>query len=353
MSQIYQKFGANFKAARTENGFTFDGSDSHLELRVDEDTSTFALISVERTAKIASEKLDDCFDLKSQELSWYGGPQQRYQYWPVERLSFDDYSYVTKQVDNCAITERYWLNSQGVFFYVDAEAPLFLNQVANKTLCLTTEKKLPYFAHDNEPFTFNYKIGVASNARTAHMKAIEKFLKKPTGVPDERMVTHPIWSTWARYYKQINESVLNNFADEILLHGFNNSQLEIDDKWETCYGSTEFDTVKIPNIRRLTESLKQKGFRVTLWVHPFVNKDCEPYYTNALNSGRFVLDQNGNASGQWWNSDIGEASYVDVSVYVNETCTLCDPSVATFQVMSNVTEIRTLLKSPSPCKTSS
>lgn len=311
MSQVNQKFGQNFKATRTENGFVFDGSDSSLRFQIEEDTNTFALISVERTTKSA-ERLDDCFELKSQEISWYGGPQQRYQYWPVDRLTFNDYSYVTKQVDNCAIAERYWLNSQGIFIYVDAEAPLFLNQIANKSICFTVEKKLPYYAHDSEPMTFNYKIGIASDARKAHMMAIDKFLKKPTGTPDERMVRHPIWSTWARFYKPINESILHLVADEILQYNFNNSQLEIDDFWEICYGSLEFDTNKFPNIKALTDSLKNKGFRVTLWVHPFINKVCEPYYTNALNSGHLVLDQNNNASTQWWNSGLGESSYIDV-----------------------------------------
>lgn len=95
VSQINQKFGQNFKSTRTEDGFIFDGSYSSLQFRIEEDTNSFALISVERNTKIA-DRLDDCFELKSQEISWYGGPQQRYQYWPVDRLTFDDYSYVTK-----------------------------------------------------------------------------------------------------------------------------------------------------------------------------------------------------------------------------------------------------------------
>lgn len=311
VSRLIQKFGPNFKATRTESGFTFDGYYSFLQIKLEEDTSAFALISVERHTKVV-EKMEDCFDLKSQEISWYGGPQQRYQYWPIEKLTFDDYSYVTKQVDNCAIAERYWLNSQGIFIYVDAETPLFLNQVANKSLCLTAEKKLPYYAHDNDPISFNYKIGISSNAREAHMKAIEKFLKKPTGIPDERMVRHPIWSTWARYHRSINESILLSFADEILLHQFNNSQFEIDDFWEVCYGATEFDTAKFPNMKSLTDKLKAKGFRTTLWVHPFINKVCEPYYTQALNNGHLVLNQNNDPSTQWWNSDLDESSFIDV-----------------------------------------
>lgn len=128
------------------------------------------------------------------------------------------------------------------------------------------------------------------------------------------MVRHPIWSTWARYYAPINESVLTTFANEILQYKFNNSQFEIDDAWETCYGSTIFDTTKFPNIKQLTDSLKRQGFRVTLWIHPFINKDCTTAYNDALSNGYLVLDQNGDPSTQWWNSGQGEAAYIDVSM---------------------------------------
>lgn len=225
MSKINQQFGQNFKVARSANGIIFDGSDSSLEFQIEEDTNSFAQISIKRSSRIA-ERMDDCVNLRSQEISWYGGPEQRYQYWPIERLTFDDYSYVTKQVDNCAVAERYWLNSQGVFIYIEKEAPLFLNQIPLESMCLTVEKKLPYFTHDNDTISFNYKIGVSSDARQAHMIAINRFLKKPIGYPDERMVTHPIWSTWARYYEQINENVLLAYADEILLNNFNNRYLQ-------------------------------------------------------------------------------------------------------------------------------
>lgn len=62
---------------------------------------------------------------------WYGGPQQKRQYWPIERLVLPDYSYVTKEADNCGIAEPYWLNSEGIFYYFDKKVPLFIDQVCS------------------------------------------------------------------------------------------------------------------------------------------------------------------------------------------------------------------------------
>lgn len=111
--------------------------------------------------------------------------------------------------------------------------------------------------------------------------------------------------------------MLNTFASEILHYNFSNSQFEIDDAWEICYGATEFDRTKFPNIKQLTDSLKAQGFRITLWIHPFINKACTPYYEDALAKGYLVVDHNGDASTQWWNSGRGEAGYIDVSIMIH------------------------------------
>lgn len=45
------------------------------------------------------------------------------------------------------------------------------------------------------------------------------------------MIEKPIWSTWARYKKEISDAVLLEFANEIVDNGFS-GQFEIDDYWE-------------------------------------------------------------------------------------------------------------------------
>lgn len=216
-------------------------------------------------------------------VHWYGGPQQKYQYWPIEKLRFNDYSYVTKEADNCAIAERYWLNSEGIFYYISESTPLFITQT-EKNLCFVSKISLPYNTAATS-FTYEYDIGFAGDAKTAHMAAVNGLLGKPSGVPDQTMANLPIWSTWAKYKAAIDETIVLEFADSINTNGFTNSQLEIDDLWETCYGSLTFDTNKFSNIANTVTAIKAKGFRVTLWVHPFINKDCTETYNAAKAAG--------------------------------------------------------------------
>ena len=103
------------------------------------------------------------------------------------------------------------------------------------------------------------------------------------------MFTHPVWSSWAQYKTEINESVILNFAQDIVDHGFDNSQLEIDDNWESCYGDATFDPQKFPDPGRLVRSVKKLGFRTTLWIHPFINTECQAYSEAAFPPNMFLV----------------------------------------------------------------
>jgi alpha-glucosidase (family GH31 glycosyl hydrolase) len=259
-----------------------------------------------------SKAVSDCVELSSSAgVNWYGGNEQRWQNYPIQKLVHKHNSYVTKEEFNQAIAERYWLNSHGIYFYVDLDAPLFIDQNNEHPdfMCLQARRALPYDIYHSR-FDFTYHIGIGLNARDAHMRAIERFLGKPSGHPDEAMVREPIWSTWARYKVDVNDAVVRTFANEILSNGFN-GQFELDDDWEVCYGALTFRDSKFPNIKNLTDWLHSQNFRVTLWIHPFINKNCTDYYSVATENQYLVADHSGNTDTQWWNSQRGEAAYID------------------------------------------
>lgn len=277
--------GQDAVVTQRRNTITLQSIEQTVSVDVLQNRPDFSLVKISRVLN-SSQTASDCVDLATGHLSWYGGLQIFHQYWPVEKLTLANYSYVAKQQDNVGVAERYWLNSKGAFVYVEETAPLFIDQNVRdgNELCLKVQNALPYNVRRTS-FPFVYYIGVGRDAKQVHREAVKIFLKKPTAVPDERMVEHPIWSTWARYKVDINETVIERFANEILSNGFNHSQLEIDDDWEVCYGALTFRSSKFPNIANLTSRLKARGFRVTLWVHPFINKGCDPWYSEAKRLG--------------------------------------------------------------------
>ena len=167
-------------------------------------------------------------------------------------------------------------------------------------MCLVSKNKAPY--RDRKSLTLNYEVGSFEDSRMVHEYVVNQHLGKPSGLPDLLMVTHPIWSTWARYKVYVNDSVVRELAGEILREGFENSQIEIDDMWETCYGSAQFDLEKFPDVKGLTDYLHEKGFRVTLWIHPFINKNCNDgqAYDYAIEHGYVVESTEGNYETSWW-----------------------------------------------------
>jgi len=54
-----------------------------------------------------------------------------------------------------------------------------------------------YFTDD--PISLSYKICHAEDAKAMHLYSVENLLGKPEMIPDEVMITSPVWSTWAQY----------------------------------------------------------------------------------------------------------------------------------------------------------
>ncbi|XP_047506565.1 myogenesis-regulating glycosidase-like [Pieris napi] len=258
----------------------------------------------------SNKVFEDCFEFGSSQ--WFGGPEQKEQYWPIQKSKLENYSIISKELDNAAVAERYWLNSNGIYIYVHPEAPLFVDyhNILDNHICLIANVADPYSTRRTHN-VLKYDIWFFSDAKVAHQHAVDTYLGKPSGIPDYRMIQYPIWSTWARYSREIDQENLWAFANEIKDSGFPNAQFEIDDLWEICYGSLTVDERKLPNLKQLVQDIKGLGFRVAIWVHPFINKDCEPWYSEALGKGYLVLNEEGSPDSSWWNNNGSIPGYID------------------------------------------
>ncbi|KAF2905132.1 hypothetical protein ILUMI_01040 [Ignelater luminosus] len=260
-----------------------------------------------------SKVLEDCFELS--DLNWYGGPERFEQAWPLQKLNLTNFANVLQEDQWGAIVEPYWLNSAGAYIFVNEKVPLFVNQNSLSS----TRNKVCFSANVADPYpprnkvVLHYTVASQPDARKAHLHAVKHFLGKPTGHPNYKILERPIWSTWARYKRDVNDSAVLAFAKDIVDNGYPDGQFEIDDHWEECYGALTFNLSRFGDINNTVAKIKSMNFRVTLWTHPFVNTDCVKYREIGRRYGYFAKNSEGNDLTKWWNSKGNDAHYLDFS----------------------------------------
>ena len=157
---------------------------------------------------------------------------------------------------------------------------------------------------------FNYYIILGKNIKDVYGSFINK-VGKPERTPAKEILTKPIFSTWVRYKKDVDEEKVKELAKEIKRYDFPCSVIQIDDRWELNYGDLKFDFSKFPNPKDMVSELHEMGYLVTLWVHPFINFESRNY-RYAKEHEYLVLDpeEEKPATIKWWN---GEGGLIDVS----------------------------------------
>ncbi|XP_013398193.1 myogenesis-regulating glycosidase [Lingula anatina] len=270
----------DFSVCNSE-GVCLDWKDARLRInssQVEEGVTCFTVSWESLSCNVSS--LRDCYEMQGSH--WYGGAQVYYQYWPIDSWSMDMAPYVAG--DSYAgqyggVIERYWLSSAGVGIFVNASVPLYvsINSSSDKNICLESRWDLPYINVKNTLPTLEYTICRSNNLKTTHEYMSNRFFEKPREIPDEKLFVAPIWSTWALYKQAINQSMVLDYAKQILDNNFTHSQIEIDDDWTPKYGDYTFNKDKFPNTTAMFQKLRTQGFRVTVWVHPFMNIDSTSF----------------------------------------------------------------------------
>jgi alpha-glucosidase len=276
------------------------------DLAITEEDSCFAIHWTVQHLQLA----EDCIAIGP--ALWYGGPEEMVQRFPLDpaarraRVPYlpgdmlqDPERYLG------GVAEPFWVSSRGAGLWAGRrEQPLWYrwNRDGDGQLCLSVEHRPPYMAPAG-PLELQYSVCARADPKEMFQEAAGRLWPLPAGTPDLGMMARPVWSSWAEYKQDINQSVVLDFAHSIKEHGFESSQVEIDDKWEKCYGDAAFDTAKFPDPAGMVTALQALGHRVTLWIHPFINQECAAF-PPAVAAGRLVRDQEagpglGGAPGGW------------------------------------------------------
>ncbi len=136
----------------------------------------------------------------------------------------------------------------------------------------------------------------------AYMEASRQFFPPDGTLPPTEFFIAPIYNTWIELMYNQNQADILQYARDIIDHGFPPGILMIDDNWQKDYGVFEFRPDRFPSPKEMVDSLHAMGFKVMLWVCPFVSPDSkEARDLNARNYLVKARDTGNMAVMQWWN----------------------------------------------------
>ena len=149
-----------------------------------------------------------------------------------------------------------------------------------------------------------------STLREAYLDAAHKHFVPSGKLPDELFFTMPQYNTWIELMYNQNQRDILNYAENIVKNGFPTGIIMIDDNWQRYYGNFEFKPDKFPNPQGMIAQLHRMGFKVMLWISPFVSADS-PEYRSLTAKGLLLKDTSGDpAMIKWWN---GQSACFDLT----------------------------------------
>ena len=189
---------------------------------------------------------------------------------------------------------------------------LYGDNKGNQTAPLLLSSK-GRFIWSEEPFRFSLendqliisralgKVIIDSNAHSLReaFKAVSKQFFPASGkLPDTLLFSRPQYNTWIELLYNQNQEDILKYARSIIDNGFPPGVLMIDDNWADYYGKFSFRKDRFPDAKKMVDELHGMGFKVMLWVSPFISPDTE--VSRELVSKKLVLMDNENDSNADW-----------------------------------------------------
>ncbi len=165
------------------------------------------------------------------------------------------------------------------------------------------------FQHDSlliTSFTDLVQQGKIGNTlREVYRYVSNRYFPASGKLPDLLLFSQPQWNTWIELTYNQNQQEILQYAHNIIDNGFKPGVLMIDDTWQENYGLWQFHPGRFPHPKAMMDQLHQMGFKVMLWVCPFVSADSPPY--RLLESKKALLLEGNGDTTQWVNAKTAPA----------------------------------------------
>ncbi len=234
------------------------------------------------------------FDLSSGG-HWYGHGFSHEQPYPLETGKIENPAFAVNNIQS-----PIWLCSEGFAILADTSGKLKVS------INLNSDGMLRVTPIEN-PATIRIFHGKYLPDAWGRMAA---HLRWPNPSPAPEFFGDSIFCTWTQYPRSITQERILDMAGQIRSQGYPCSTLTIDDRWETCFGELDFSG-NFPDPKQMMEELHRLGFKVLLWITPFVNVEARNH--KELADAKILVpktDGKGAALLKWWG---GTAGLVDLT----------------------------------------
>jgi alpha-glucosidase (family GH31 glycosyl hydrolase) len=137
-----------------------------------------------------------------------------------------------------------------------------------------------------------------ANLKQAYLNASGRFFAPSGKLPDMMLFERPQYNTWIELIYDQNQKDILKYAHDIIDNGFPPGVIMIDDNWAPYYGKFSFRKDRFPDARGMIDELHSLGFKVMLWVCPFISPDSE-VSRDLLNRRVVLMSNEGNARMTW------------------------------------------------------
>lgn len=145
-------------------------------------------------------------------------------------------------------------------------------------------------------------VQAGKTLKDAYVAAKGKHFPPSGDLPDPLFFSMPQYNTWIELMYNQNQDDILKYAENILTNDFPVGVFMVDDNWQKYYGNFEFKPDRFPDPKSMIEKLHAQGFKIMLWVCPFVSADSPEF--RDLQSKGFLIKQKGTKRAAiipWWN----------------------------------------------------
>jgi len=180
------------------------------------------------------------------------------------------------------------------------------------------------YIYSHEPFSFEFVDGnlhlsgpqeftVEHPGHTLHaafLAAQARYFQASGQIPDASLFRQAQFNTWIELTYHHNQKDIEAYAQAIVAKGYSPGVLMIDDTWQEAYGVWQFHAGRFPDPKGMLQRLHALGFKVMLWVVPYVSPDSAEYRGLAAQGALIREDRRAEVAAhfgdkpalfRWWN----------------------------------------------------